>query len=104
MKKKTPMEKAEKRMKDLAKGKIERSNKTLSTVNVIEMVDESIISLTAYPDTKAGNAKAEKHFRKICEENCSQYADLTKKDYDTMLSFQKTESLYTMICLSLSRA
>ena len=56
---------------------------TLSTVNVLEMADGNVLSLTAYPDTKAGNAEAEKLFRDICKKNGQ--PDLTKSGYDTMV-------------------
>jgi len=43
--------------------------KKLNTVNVLEGANETVQSLRAFPDTKAGNLAAENMFMKCVQEN-----------------------------------
>ena len=51
-------------------------SKLLSTVNVIEMIDDSIVGMASYADNKEGNALAEKRFTDLIVENgCEETLD-----------------------------
>jgi|GEM_PF-2287084 len=41
----------------------------IDTINVIEIADDDLQSLRAFPDDEEGNAKAEELFSKVAKEN-----------------------------------
>lgn len=48
----------------------------IQTVNVVELVDNSIISLISFPDNIEGNKLAEETFTKFCQDNGIQNDDI----------------------------
>ena len=46
--------------------------KAISTVNVIEMSEGSVLGITSWSDTVEGNRAAEDRFRAMCHENVSE--------------------------------
>jgi hypothetical protein len=47
----------------------ERKHMKVATVNVIEVVDDSVIGVKSYKDNEKGNKQAEKRFIAVAKEN-----------------------------------
>lgn len=64
----------------------------MKTINVVETIDDGIQSIHAFSDTKIGNKKAEKLFRKLIKEQFQKHNDsenifdYSEKDYQRMIN------------------